>query len=188
MPSKKNSNNSTRKQYVKKRVKEANDAINEGLQKSSRILNELEGERKHLEKEITDLNSQYESTGKTIFKFGKKNKMKTLKNQIEQREKELNTINGDIKSVTKELKPYIRKRKSALKSSSTSKSKSKSKSKSNSNSNSNSKSNSSSSKSTRRVKFKTNRIVEFDKSDTVDSLLINRKASPKNKTLKKSSK
>ena len=176
MPSKKNSNNSTRKQYVKKKVKEANDAINEGLQKSSRILNELEGERKHLEKEITDLNSQYESTGKTIFKFGKKNKMKTLKNQIEQREKELNTINGDIKSVTKELKPYIRKRKSALKSSSKSKSKS------------NSKSNSSSSKSTRRVKFKTNRIVEFDKSDTVDSLLINRKASPKNKTLKKSSK
>jgi predicted nucleic acid-binding Zn-ribbon protein len=178
MPSKKNSNNSTRKQYVKKKVKEANDAINEGLHKSSRILNELEGERKHLEKEITDLNSQYESAGKTIFKFGKKPKMKTLKNQIEQREKELNTINGDIKSVTKELKPYIRKRKSALKSSSTSTSKSKS----------NSKSNSSSSKSTRRVKFKTNRIVEFDKSDTVDSLLINRKASPKNKTLKKSSK
>jgi predicted nucleic acid-binding Zn-ribbon protein len=176
MPIKKNSNNSTRKQYVKKKVKEANDAINEGLHKSSRILNELEGERKHLEKEITDLNSQYESAGKTIFKFGKKPKMKTLKNQIEQREKELNTINGDIKSVTKELKPYIRKRKSALKSSSTSTSKSKS----------NSKSNSSSSKSTRRVKFKTNRIVEFDKSDTVDSLLINRKASPKNKTLKKS--
>ena len=178
MPSKKNSNNSTRKQYVKKKVKEANDAINEGLHKSNRILNELEGERKHLEKEITDLNSQYESTGKTIFKFGKKNKMKTLKNQIEQREKELNTINGDIKSVTKELKPYIRKRKSALKSSSKSKSKSKS----------NSKSNSSSSKSTRRVKFKTNRIVEFDKSDTVDSLLTNSKASPKNKTSKKSSK
>ena len=178
MPSKKNSNNSTRKQYVKKKVKEANDAINEGLHKSSRILNELEGERKHLEKEITDLNSQYESAGKTIFKFGKKPKMKTLKNQIEQREKELNTINGDIKSVTKELKPYIRKRKSALKSSSTSTSKSKS----------NSKSNSSSSKSTRRVKFKTNRIIEFDKSETVDSLLINRKGTHKNKTLKKSSK
>ena len=87
--------------------------------------------------------------------------MKTLKSQIEQREKELDTINSDIKNVTKELKPYIRKRKSVLKSSSKSKSKS------------NSKSNSSSSKSTRRVKFKTNRIVEFDKSDTVDSLLIN---------------
>lgn len=178
MPRKNNSNNSTRKQYVKNKVKEVNDAINEGLQKSSRILNELESEKKHLEKEITDLNTQYDSTGKTIFKFGKQNKMKTLKNRIEQREKELDTINSDIKNVKKELKPYIRKRKSALKSSSKSKSKS----------NSNSKSNSSSSKSTRRVKFKTNRILEFDKSDTVDSLLINRKASPKNKTLKKSRK
>ena len=108
--------------------------------------------------------------------------MNTLKNQIKQREKELDTINSDIKNVTKELKPYIRKRKSALKSSS------KSKSNSNSKSKSNSKSNSSSSKSTRRVKFKANNIVEFDKRDPVDSLLINRKASPKNKTLKKSSK
>ena len=176
MPRKNNPNGSTRKQYVKKKVKEANDAINEGLQQSSRILNELEKERKHLQKEITDLNSEYDSIEKTIFKFKKGKKMKTLKSQIEQREKELDTINSDIKNVTKELKPYIRKRKSALKSSSKSKSKS------------NSKSNSSSSKSTRRVKFKTNRIVEFDKNDTVDSLLINRKASPKNKTLKKSSK
>ena len=174
MPRKNNPNNSTRKQYVKKKVKEANDAINEGLQQSSRILNELQKERKHLQKEITDLNSEYESTEKTIFKFKKGKTMKTLKSQIKQRKKELDTINSDIKNVTKELKPYIRKRKSALKSSSKS--------------NSNSKSNSSSSKSTRRVKFKTNRIVEFDKSDTVDSLLINRKASPKNKTLKKSSK
>lgn len=176
MPRKNNSNGSTRKKHVKDKVKEANDAINKGIQQSSRILNELERERKHLQKEITDLNSEYDSTEKTIFKFKKGKKMKTLKSQIEQREKELDTINSDIKNVTKELKPYIRKRKSALKSSSKSKSKS------------NSKSNSSSSKSTRRVKFKTNRIVEFDKRDTVDSLLINRKASPKNKTLKKSSK
>jgi len=172
MPPKKKPKNSTRKKHVKDKVKEANDAINKGIQQSSRILNELEKERKHLQKEITDLNSEYDSTEKTIFKFKKGKKMKTLKSQIEQREKELDTINSDIKNVTKELKPYIRKRKSALKSSSKS----------------NSKSNSSSSKSTRRVKFKTNRIVEFDKSDTVDSLLINRKASPKNKTLKKSSK
>ena len=178
MPPKKKPKNSTRKKHVKDKVKEANDAINKGIQQSSRILNELEKERKHLQKEITDLNSEYDSTEKTIFKFKKGKKMKTLKSQIEQREKELNVINSDIKNVTKELKPYIIKRKSALKSSSKSKSKS----------NSNSKSNSSSSKSTRRVKFKTNRIVEFDKSDTVDSLLINRKASPKNKTLKKSSK
>jgi predicted nucleic acid-binding Zn-ribbon protein len=163
MSRKKNSNNSIRKQYVKKKVKEANDAINEGLQKSSRILNKLEADKNHLQKEITDLNSQYVSTGKKIFKFGKKTKMKTLKSKIEQREKELDTINGDIMIVTKELKPYIRKTKSKSKS----------------------KSNSSSSKSTRRVKFKTDRIVEFDKSDTVDSLLINRKATPKNKTLKK---
>ena len=176
MPPKKKPKNSTRKQHVKDKVKEANDTINEGLQKSSRILNELEKERKHLQKEITDLNSEYDSIEKTIFKFKKGKTMNTLKSQIEQREKELDTINSDIKNVTKELKPYIRKRKSALKSSSKSKSKS------------NSKSNSSSSKSTRRVKFKTNRIVEFDKNDTVDSLLINRKASPKNKTLKKSSK
>ena len=172
MPPKKKPKNSTRKKHVKDKVKEANDAINKGIQQSSRILNELEKERKHLQKEITDLNSEYDSTEKTIFKIKKGKKMKTLKSQIEQREKELDTINSDIKNVTKELKPYIRKRKSALKSSSKS----------------NSKSNSSSSKSTRRVKFKTNRIVEFDKSDTVDSLLINRKASPKNKTLKKSSK
>jgi len=172
MPPKKKPKNSTRKQHVKDKVKESNNAINKGIQQSSRILNELERERKHLQKEITDLNSEYDSIEKTIFKFKKGKKMKTLKSQIEQREKELDTINGDIKSVTKELKPYIRKRKSALKSSSKS----------------NSKSNSSSSKSTRRVKFKTNRIVEFDKSDTVDSLLINRKVSPKNKTLKKSSK
>ena len=174
MPRKKNSSNSTRKQYVKNKLKEVNDAINEELQKSSKILNELESEKKHLEKEIKDLNSQYESSGKTIFKFKKKTKIKTLKNQIEQREKELNTINNDIKNVTKELKPYIRRKKSALKSCS--------KFKSNSNSNS------SSSKSTRRVKFKPNRIVEFNKSDTVDSLLSNRKVTPKNKTLKKSSK
>ena len=172
MPPKKKPKNSTRKKHVKDKVKEANDAINKGIQQSSRILNELEAEKRHLQKEITDLNSEYDSTEKTIFKFKKGKKMKTLKSQIEQREKELDTINSDIKNVTKELKPYIRKRKSALKSSSKS----------------NSKSNSSSSKSTRRVKFKTNRIVEFDKSDTVDSLLINRKASPKNKTLKKSSK
>lgn len=178
MPPKKKPKNSTRKQHVKDKVKEANDTINKGIQQSSRILNELERERKHLQKEITDLNSEYDSIEKTIFKFKKGKTMNTLKNQIEQREKELDTINSDIKNVTKELKPYIRKRKSALKSSSKSKSKSKS----------NSKSNSSSSKSTRRVKFKTNRIVEFDKRDTVDSLLINRNASPKNKTLKKSSK
>lgn len=176
MPPKKKPKNSTRKQHVKDKVKETNDTINKGIQQSSRILNELERERKHLQKEITDLNSEYDSIEKTIFKFKKGKTMNTLKNQIEQREKELDTINSDIKNVTKELKPYIRKRKSALKSSSKSKSKS------------NSKSNSSSSKSTRRVKFKTNRIVEFDKRDTVDSLLINRKASPKNKTLKKSSK
>lgn len=176
MPRKNNPNGSTRKKHVKDKVKEANDAINKGIQQSSRILNELERERKHLQKEITDLNSEYDSTEKTIFKFKKGKKMKTLKSQIEQREKELDTINSDIKNVTKELKPYIRKRKSALKSSSKSKSKS------------NSKSNSSSSKSTRRVKFKTNEILNFHKSDTVDSLLINRKASPKNKTLKKSSK
>ena len=176
MPPKKKPKNSTRKKHVKDKVKEANDAINKGIQQSSRILNELEAEKRHLQKEITDLNSEYDSTEKTIFKFKKGKKMKTLKSQIEQREKELDTINSDIKNVTKELKPYIIKRKSALKSSPKSKSKS------------NSKSNSSSSKSTRRVKFKTNRIVEFDKRDTVDSLLINRKASPKNKTLKKSSK
>ena len=182
MPRKKKPKNSTRKQHVKDKVKEANNTINKGIQQSSRILNELESEKKHLQKEITDLNSQYDSTGKTIFKFGKKTKMNTLKNQIKQREKELDTINSDIKNVTKELKPYIRKRKSALKSSS------KSKSNSNSKSKSNSKSNSSSSKSTRRVKFKANNIVEFDKREPVDSLLINRKASPKNKTLKKSSK
>lgn len=167
-------NNSTRKKHVKDKVKEANDAINKGIQQSSRILNELEREKTHLQKQITDLNCEYDSTEKKRFKIKKGNKMKTLKSQIEQREKELNTINSDINNITKELKPYIRKRKSALKSSSKSKS--------------NSKSNSSSSKSTRRVKFKSNRIVEFDKTETVDSLLINRKASPKNKTLKKSSK
>jgi hypothetical protein len=181
MPRKNNSKNSTRKQNVKNRVKEANYAIDEELQKNSRILNELEAEKKHLQKEITYLNSQFASSGKTIFKFKTKTKMKTLKSQIEQRENELNIINCDIKNVTKDLKPYIIKSsKSALKSSSKSKSKSKSKS--------NFKSNSSSSKSTRRVKFKTNRIIEFDKSETVDSLLINRKGTHKNKTLKKSSK
>lgn len=174
MPRKRNSNNSTRKKHVKDKVKEANDAINKGIQQSSRILNELEKERKHLQKEITDLNSEYKSIEKKTFQLNKKEKMKILKSQINRREKELNTIKGDIKNVTKELKPYIIKKKSALKSKSKSKY--------------NSKSNSSSSKSTRRVKFKTNRIVEFDKSDTVDSLLTNSKASPKNKTSKKSSK
>ena len=58
MPQKKKQKNSTRK-YVKDKVKEANDAINEGIQQSSRILNELERERKNLQKEITDLNSEY---------------------------------------------------------------------------------------------------------------------------------
>lgn len=168
MSRKKNLKNSTRK----KKVKEANDAINEGLQKNSRILNELETEREHLEKEITDLKSQHETAGKTIFKFGKNKKKKLLKGQIEQREKELKTINGDIKNVTKELKPYIIKRKQTLKSRTKSKS------------SSNSKSSSSSSKSTRRVKFKSNEIVNFHKSDPVDSLLKNTKGSPKNKTIK----
>ena len=76
MPRKKNS---TRKKHLKDKVKEANDAINKGVQQSSRILNELESEKKHLQKEITDLNSQYDSTGKTIFKFGKKNKNEYIK-------------------------------------------------------------------------------------------------------------
>ena len=172
MPSKKTK--STRKQYIKQKVKEANDAINEGLRKSSGIINELESEKSHLEKVITDLNSQYVSTKKKIFRFGKDKQMNTLKRKIEQRETELDTLNSDIKNVTKELKPYIRKRKSVPKS------KSKSKSKSNSTSKSRS------SKSTRRVKFKSNKIVEFDKSDPVDSLLINRNKTVKNKTVKNS--
>ena len=168
MPSKKTK--STRKQYIKQKVKEANDAINEGLRKSSGIINELESEKSHLEKVITDLNSQYVSTKKKIFRFGKDKQMNTLKRKIEQRETELDTLNSDIKNVTKELKPYIRKRKSVPKS----------KSKSNSTSKS------SSSKSTRRVKFKSNKIVEFDKSDPVDSLLINKNKTVKNKTVKNS--
>lgn len=168
MPSKKTK--STRKQYIKQKVKEANDAINEGLRKSSGIINELESEKSHLEKVITDLNSQYVSTKKKLFRFGKDKQMNTLKRKIEQRETELDTLNSDIKNVTKELKPYIRKRKSVPKS----------KSKSNSTSKS------SSSKSTRRVKFKSNKIVEFDKSDPVDSLLINKNKTVKNKTVKNS--
>jgi|UniRef100_A0A6C0IKR8 predicted nucleic acid-binding Zn-ribbon protein len=166
MPSKKTK--STRKQYIKQKVKEANDAINEGLRKSSGIINELESEKSHLEKVITDLNSQYVSTKKKIFRFGKDKQMNTLKRKIEQRETELDTLNSDIKNVTKELKPYIRKRKSVPKSKSNSTSKS------------------SSSKSTRRVKFKSNKIVEFDKSDPVDSLLINKNKTVKNKTVKNS--
>ena len=168
MPSKKTK--STRKQYIKQKVKEANDAINEGLRKSSVIINELESEKSHLEKVITDLNSKYVSTKKKLFRFGKDKQMNTLKRKIEQRETELDTLNSDIKNVTKELKPYIRKRKSVTKS----------KSKSNSTSKS------SSSKSTRRVKFKSNKIVEFDKSDPVDSLLINKNKTVKNKTVKNS--
>ena len=166
MPSKKTK--STRKQYIKQKVKEANDAINEGLRKSSGIINELESEKSHLEKVITDLNSQYVSTKKKLFRFGKDKQMNTLKRKIEQRETELDTLNSDIKNVTKELKPYIRKRKSVPKSKSNSTSKS------------------SSSKSTRRVKFKSNKIVEFDKSDPVDSLLINKNKTVKNKTVKNS--
>jgi len=169
MPSK---NSSTRKQYVRNKVSEANKTINESLRKSSGMLNELESEKSHLQKEITDLNSQYASNNKSIFRFGKKTKNKTLKDKIDQREKEIDTINSDIKNLKKDLKPYIRKRKSALKSKSKS----------------NSKSNSSSSKSTKRVKFKSNEILDFNKSDTVESLLINKNKSVKNKTLKKKSK
>jgi predicted nucleic acid-binding Zn-ribbon protein len=169
---------SPRTQYVMNKVLESNKAINEDLRKSIEILNELESDKSHLQKEITDLDSQYVTTEKTIFKFGKKTKMNTIKGKIEKSKKDIDIINDAIKNVRKHLKPYIRKKNPTLKSMSNSKS----------SSSSSSKPKSSSSTFTRRVKFKPNRIVEFDKSDTVDSLLIKRKGSPKNKTLKKSSK
>ena len=152
--------NKSTKQMNSDKIKKANATINRDIKKNNKILNELESEANTLQNEINSLNTQI-SSNNSIFSFFNKSKNSNINNTISKRERELQTINDDIKNIKKELKPYMKKKPKAktLKNSSNSKTSSNSKSKT-----------SSSSNTTKRVRFKRNSTKLFDKKSPPSSI------------------